>query len=105
MSPEVYSELLQLYNDFPIITYQNKGYDNINRYKLNEEEQQADERVGEILKKHIHSFVRFQNFSLDKSGGIRVRLQYRWSELFTGVGYVPIEDFIEGFEEAQTSND
>lgn len=97
MTPEAYAELNQIFNDYPILTYQNKDYDGIDRSKFNKEEQQADKRVAELLKAHVHDFVRFQNFTIDKQGLTRARIQYRWDERFTGVGYLPLETFIKGF--------
>jgi len=103
ITKELHEELLMLQTKYPVLTYQNKGYDGIDRSKLTEEEVAADKRINEILRKHILGFDRFQNFRLRKDGSIEIRLQYNWDAgtdkipFFTGVGYLLVDELLNGF--------
>ena len=99
-----YNRLLEIQRDYPILTYQNKGYDTIDRTKLNEAENAADKEVTEILNKSIIGFRKFSNFKLDKNGQICLRVQYDYNAdtngiPFTGVGYLKLIELHKGFEE------
>lgn len=102
ISEELYQELLSIQQRFPVLTYQNRGYDEIDRSVFTEEEQKADARAGEILKGCIEDFRRFQNFKLRAKGEIAVRFQYVWDKAlnptsFTGVGYLLLTELRDGF--------
>lgn len=103
----VYNKLLKYYKDFPALTLQNKGYENINRNKFTEKEKKADKEIIDILKTSIVGFRRFQNFKLDKNNNIVLRFQYNYdyeksvSAGFTGVGYILLNELLNGFNEKE----
>jgi len=97
MTQEVYDELCAIQKETPSLTYNFKGYGCFDRDKFNSQEVIADRRINEILNKHIHGFRYFQNFCTDKEGEICVRLQYAYSDMFTGVGYLKLTELLNGF--------
>lgn len=52
--------------------------------------------INNLLRTIISNFVSFSNF-IEKEPNV-LRLQYKWSEGFTGVGYVTIEELKNGFK-------
>lgn len=98
-----YDALLDIQKNFPALTFQNEGYQYIDRKKFSEEEKKADEDVTAILKKHIRNFIRFDNFRIrEKTGEIVIRFQYVWDPEatgFTGVGYITLRELFKGFDE------
>lgn len=104
LNPEQHAEILSIYQAFPELTLENKGYEGIYRAGLSSEAKEADKRVNFILKDHIIGFSEFQNFCHTKDGEIRLRLQYNWgaeddSMPFTGVGYILLTELLNGFNE------
>lgn len=98
LSTEEYRDLLNLQEKYPKLTFQNKGYEYIDRDRFSEEDKEADETVKEILSKHIEGFVQFNNFLLNKKGELCVRFQYHYSPAFTGVGYITCRELFYGFD-------
>ena len=110
LSQQEYDTLLQIKKDFPALSFQNVGYQYINRDRFSAEEKAADAQVMEILKKHIKGVVSFDNFTfrtnkITKEKVWRVRFQYNWTAdeidrriSFTGVGYILIDELLNGFE-------
>lgn len=104
ISKEEHAELLSIFNSYPALTLQNKGYEYINKSKLTEEEKSKLDRVTEILNKSIIGFREFSNFKLSNSANeIEIRLQYNYgaednSMPFTGVGYILLDELLNGFE-------
>lgn len=101
---EQHNELLNIYNSFPELTLENKGYEGIYRAGLSAEAKEADSKINIILKSSIVGFNTFQNFCHTKDGEIRLRLQYNWgaednSMPFTGVGYILLTELLNGFNE------
>lgn len=88
-----YEELIKIQKEYPNLTYQNKGYDYIKKYKLTKEELEVFKRVEVLLKDKIERFVEFNNFKIRDNGDIVIRIQYKWYRGFIGVGYFHIEDF------------
>lgn len=100
ITPEIHTELTELFNDNPELCFQNVGYQYLHPDVLKTE---AALRVTEILKEHVIGFVEFFNFRKDKEG-IVLRLDYDWgaedgNAHFTGVGYLPLDWFRDGFPE------
>jgi hypothetical protein len=100
-----FEDIKNIYEKFPRLTLQNKGYEGINRAKLNEDEKNADKNVNEILKKSIIDFSSFQNFRLTKDNQIQIRMQYDYTAHdrsagipFTGVGYILLDELLNGFK-------
>lgn len=97
LSKEDYNILLNIQKKHNILTFQNKGYQYIDKSKFTQEDSEAFKIVSEILKSHINGFVEFNNFLFDKKGELNVRIQYKWDERFTGVGYAKIDELLNGF--------
>ncbi len=103
ITPTQHAELLNIFNNAPILTLQNKGYEGIDRSKFTDKENQQDKKVDEILKSAIVGFRRFQNFKLDKDNNIVLRFQYNYdyetslNAGFTGVGYILLDELLNGF--------
>lgn len=102
ISKRQYLLLKRIQQKFPVLTFNNRGYEYI-RTPFNEREQQAFDKVSSILKEHIDGFVKFNNFRDEKSY-IVLRFQYYYdyekhNAGFTGVGYIKLKELLEGFEE------
>ncbi len=104
ISAEEYERLLAIQAEYPVLTYQQKGYDCIDRSKLTDEENMADIEINALLKKSVVGFSSFQNFNIDKEGDVKLRFQYSWtadeenpSISFTGVGYLYADELVNGF--------
>jgi hypothetical protein len=87
-----YEELDALRSDYPDLTFESKGYEEIPD-NVKEANAEGIAKVEEVLKQCVKSFVRFQNFKPRKDGTVAVRCQTRWSAGFTGVSYFPLENF------------
>jgi hypothetical protein len=98
ITPEEHKTLKDIFNNYPKLTFQNNGFEYINKNEFTEEEKNAFETVTSILKKSIIGFRSFNNFRIDSKGNIKLRLQYAWSESFTGVGYIKLDELLNGFE-------
>jgi len=102
LTQEEYDTLLSIQQKCPALTFQNNGYQYIDRSVFTEEEHAYDKQVSDLLKSHIHDLIRFDNFLISKSGELAIRIQYRWSPAFTGVGYLKLIELLTGFEELTT---
>lgn len=87
-----YEMLIKIQKDFPELTFDNNGYEYLDK-EVKERHKEQINIISEILKKEINGFVRFDNFKPRKNGTFDVRIQYQWSINFHGVGYLNIEDF------------
>ncbi len=107
INKDTYNKLLSVYNDFPILTFQNDGYEYINKSKLTDLDKAKIEEVEQILKQAIHGFSSFTNFRLSKGKGeIQIRFQYNYEYdgnglPFIGVGYILLDELLNGFEEVE----
>lgn len=104
ITKEEYSTLMGIQEARPILTYQAKGYDEIDRTKLTDSDKEAVSIVRDILKKNIYGFSRFQNFKIGKDGDIQIRFQYNYNYdtddiPFTGVGYIRVNELLNGFDD------
>lgn len=105
ITTEEHEALKSIYSNFPALTFQNKGYEGINRENLTEEERGKIKEIEEILKKSVFGFSKFQNFKKDKEGNAQIRVQYDYSAddksnsspYFIGVGYLKIDELKNGF--------
>lgn len=108
ISQEEYQTLLDIQKNFSVFTFQNVGYEGIDRSKFTEKEKQKEEEINAILKKSILGFVKFQNFKTNNPREeLRLRFQYNWdadkapnerATNFVGVGYISIEELLNGFK-------
>lgn len=103
LSQEEYDTLLSIQQKCPKLTFQNVGYQYIDRSTFTEQEQSYDRQVSDLLKKHIHDFIRFDNF-LVSNKELTVRIQYHWTPAFTGVGYIKLAELLNGFELVDTES-
>ena len=92
-----YNKLLHRQQKYPKLTFQNVGYQYVDKSKFSEEDAKAFNEVTEILRKSIKGFVEFNNF-LIVNDTIRVRFQYHYDASFTGVGYLELEELYKGFK-------
>ena len=90
-----YETLVKIQKEFPELTFDNNGYEYLDKEVKERHKEQID-LISEILKKEIEGFIRFDNFKPRKNGTFDVRVQYYWDKSsFSGVGYFKIEDFKE----------
>lgn len=103
ISEEQYNKLNEIVKNYPALTFQNNGYQYIDLKKLTDADMMARQEVIDILSKHIAGFAKFFNFKLDKDNRVQVRFDYKWDESFTGVGYLLLDELLNGFEKPNRS--
>lgn len=69
------------------------------KYNFTKEDKENWDKIEQILRKSVVNFSKFHNFSPDKNGEIRIRIDYAWDVHFTGVGYVLIDELLNGFKD------
>lgn len=102
ISEEEFNTIEKIYNDYPALTLNNKGYEHIDKSKFSEDEKCAFNMVAEILNHHIFGFHEFSNFR-NCEGEIQIRFQYNYNYdndhiPFTGVGYIFLSELKNGFK-------
>lgn len=95
ISREQFDSITRIQQTHEVLTLENKGYETITK-ELTSEERNAMNQVSEILSAHITGFRKFSNFRT-RAGRIQIRIQYNWSESFTGVGYIMLDELLNGF--------
>lgn len=103
ITEEEYLVLKWLQEKCPILTLQNKGYEYIDPSKLKVGDTEALKQIEEILKRAIVGFQKFSNFKLSMTEKLQLRFQYDWgaednSLPFTGVGYIELDELLNGFK-------
>lgn len=105
ITKEQHATLLQIYKEHSNLTLQKDGYEYISSSKLTEADKQALDVVTEMLKKHITGFQKFNNFKIDRKNRLVLRFQYNWtadepnpSYSFSGVGYLGVDELLNGFD-------
>ena len=105
ITKEQHATLLQIYKEHSNLTLQNNGYEYISSSKLTEADNQALDVVTAMLKKHITGFQEFNNFKIDRKNRLVLRFQYNWtaddptnSHPFSGVGYIGVDELLNGFD-------
>jgi hypothetical protein len=106
ITPDEHAKLKAIQAEFKNLTFQNVGYEGINRSTFTDIEKEKDAEVNAILKKSIVGFSRFQNFkSNNKDNALTLRFQYDWTAHdrslgipFTGVGYILLDELLNGFD-------
>lgn len=108
LTQEEYDKLLEIQKNYPKLTFQNKGFEYINKPELSEDDKVVYAKVGDMLSRHIKGFVQFNNFRIgtdriSQKEHLCVRFQYQWdadAEIrtypFTGVGYLTFEELLNG---------
>ena len=101
LSQEEHTSILTIQKERQLLTYQQKGYDEFDKSKMTIKDKEAFNQVETILKNHIKGFVRFQNFCIKKDE-ILIRFQYNYGydggHYFIGVGYVLLDELLNGFD-------
>lgn len=97
LSQEDHAKLLGIFTDFPALSFQNNGYEYLNFSKLTDLEKEKFKEAEDILRKHIHGFSKFNHFKVNRNGEPQLRFQYAWDVSFTGVGYLLIDELLNGF--------
>lgn len=96
LTPERYNTLKGYYTNHPKLTFENKGYEYIDKSALSESDLKAIKEIEEILKDQIEGFVEFFNFR-DRGGKIQIRFDYHYDISFVGVGYIFLDELLNGF--------
>ena len=98
-----YDMLKDLQESHPILTFQNDGYEYINKSKFDEQDEMAFYAIQNLLRRHIVGFYEFNNFCHSKrTGKLLLRFQYNYGAEdntlhFTGVGYLELDELLNGF--------
>jgi len=107
VTPEEHKTLVDIQKNFPNLTFQNEGYQYINKSKFSEDDKKAWSKIVAILSKTILGFSKFNNFRIDNKGRACIRLQYDYGASsnpkdeghpFIGVGYLRIDELLNGFK-------
>lgn len=94
-----YNLLKSIQENYPNLTYQNTSYDYPDKSNWSDEDKKQFKIVTGILKKAIKDFVEFNHFKIYKdTGAIVLRLQYHYSVNFVGVGYIKLDELLNGFD-------
>lgn len=106
ITAEEYAILQAIQAGYKALTYQNRGYEGLNKNNLTQEEKDKFQEVTAILKKSIIGFSEFQHFKISKTNIVYLRFQYDWTAHdrslgipFTGVGYIELDELLNGFKE------
>lgn len=107
ISQEEFKILSDIQKNNPILTLENKGWETPDESLFTEDDKSALNTITEILRKSILGFRSFTNFKHSNDGRIRLRFQYDWEADyepherkigFTGVGYILLDELLNGFE-------
>jgi hypothetical protein len=103
---DTYNLLKSIQESYPNLTYQNIDYDKPDKSKWSGEDKEQFKIVTDILKKTIEGFVEFNHFKISKEKVskekvIRLRFQYYWDKSFKGVGYIKLDELLNGFDKIE----
>jgi len=106
ISEEQHKLLKETQEKHPALTFQNEGYQYVDKTKFTDEDKKAFDQVTALLSKHITGFVEFNNFTISpKTKELKIRIQYNWtadeehsSHYFIGVGYIGLDELLNGFK-------
>lgn len=111
-----YDILVDIQKNFPNLTFQHEPYQEWIPADFTEDDKNALNEVKSILKKAIVGFSKFTNFYHNKKGKLVIRFFYDWSlewdseenkvpvrkgnsQSFNGVGYLELQELLNGFNE------
>ena len=102
ISENKYNKIKNIQKNYPVLTFQNKGYQYINKNNLSKKDEEKIKQIEEILNKSIKGFSKFNNFRLSDENEIVIRFQYNYNYdgvgiPFMGVGYIYLEELLKGF--------
>ena len=87
---EVYARLLEIQKEYPKLTFTNNGYEYLSK-EIREEFAEQMLEVSNLLSKSMGKFREFNHFVIGKvEKNIGIRMQYKWSPSFKGVGYFDV---------------
>lgn len=108
ITPKQHKRLLEIQRDCVNLTYFNTGYDCPDRSKWSANDKAMHLEVSDILKNHVKGFSEFNHFKKNANGDVVIRLQYNYSAddpnndiHFTGVGYITVDELLNGFKQEQ----
>ena len=101
ITPKEHKFLIETMENHPNLFLQNEGYQYIDKSKFTQEDQVAFDKVTKILEDHIYGFCEFNNFRKSGEGENQIRIQFKWDTMFTGVGYILIDELLNGFKEKE----
>lgn len=109
ITKEEHARLLEIFNEYPKLTFQNEGYQYIKKSELTDDELVKFKEVETLLRKTILGFKGFNNFKINRTKEIEIRFQYDWTAddntnglvPFTGVGYILLDELLNGFKEKE----
>ena len=103
-----YDFLVEAQQEYPNLTFNNEGYQYLDKSKWTANDKLVFEEIEKILRKSIIGFKEFNNFKLRKGGDVAVRFQYDWTAddrsqgiPFTGAGYLSLKELLNGFKTQQ----
>lgn len=114
LEEEDYNKLLDIQKQYPNLTFTHEPYQEWIPSYFTEEDKNALNEVKLIMEKAITGLSKFTNFYYGKSGILRIRFYYDWSYTwnndvdkipirnglpFIGVGYLELQDLLNGFKE------
>ena len=109
ITEETYNILVNLQKEHPALTFQNNGFEYINKSKLSPEDLEAINSISKILAEAVKGFKKFFNFTLSKDEEVSIRFDYDWSAdyegnciPFIGVGYLYLDELLNGFRKRIT---
>jgi len=106
-----YDTLVAIQKNFPNLTFQHEPYQEWIPAHFTEKDKNALNEVKSIMIKAIKGFKKFTNFYYNKKGILNVRFYYDWSYglvdgiiirenlPFIGVGYLELQELLNGFNE------
>jgi hypothetical protein len=94
----LYNRLKEIFEQYPELTYSpRRTWDSLSAETI-EKHKDILEEIHEILRVSLYDFVQFQNFHKSKpESKPELRLQYRWDDRFTGVGYFDLDFWNEEY--------
>lgn len=109
ISQEIYDRLKAIYDQYPALIFQNEPYQYLDKSKLTDIELDMFEQVETILREHIDGFSKFNNFRTKPNHDISLRFHYNYNYdndgiPFDGIGYILLDELLNGFEEKESSN-
>lgn len=105
MEKELYNKIVDFQKKHPILTFQNEGYQYVDKTKFTEEDNKAFKEVQTIIGNHITGFISFDNFKISKNNEVKIRFHYNYGaddptgHSFNGVGYILLEELLNGFKD------
>lgn len=107
ITPEIYEEIKRIFEEHPYLILQNNGYEYLNKSKFTSDDLEAFNYISDILNQHVVGFSQFFNLRFSKDNRIQLRFNYNWDYDdpskggFTGVGYILLDELLNGFEEKE----